>query len=300
MMRRHKDSMLNGQRLLNLPPKTTEVVELDFTPEERDIYNAIEQRMKVRFGQFLRQGTSALVYRTTLAVLHKLTLIGTVLKHLSCVLVMLMRLRQLTCHPWLLRRNPGDPAHPNDFLITDDDIFHSLNMEAVDTAGDLDRATRLLGQAWIDETTLRLTERYTKVAEDKDSEEGLGECPICFEPFVDEVITQCRHSYCKTCINELFTAPPRDATELTEQQVQQGVRNCPLCRGAIDHERAFAALAFFDPEKDAPRQEEGDVDVNMDVKPDIDRKGKRKAVSLAAVLCRASGQRWEIGIEREC
>lgn len=55
-MRRHKDSMLNGQRLLNLPPKTSEVVELEFTPEEREIYNAIEQRMKIRFGQFLQQG----------------------------------------------------------------------------------------------------------------------------------------------------------------------------------------------------------------------------------------------------
>ena len=56
MMRRHKDSTLNGQRLLNLPPKTTEVVELDFTEEEREIYSAVEHRMKVRFGQFLRQG----------------------------------------------------------------------------------------------------------------------------------------------------------------------------------------------------------------------------------------------------
>jgi SNF2 family DNA or RNA helicase len=56
MMRRHKESLLNGKRLLELPEKTSEVVELDFLDEERAIYDAVENRMKMRFGQFLKQG----------------------------------------------------------------------------------------------------------------------------------------------------------------------------------------------------------------------------------------------------
>ena len=59
MMRRHKESTLNGQRLLTLPPKETVIEELDFTAEEREIYNQVEMRMKIKFGKFLKQGTSS-------------------------------------------------------------------------------------------------------------------------------------------------------------------------------------------------------------------------------------------------
>lgn len=65
MLRRHKESKLNGRRLLELPPKTEELVELEFSPEERMIYDSVETRMRIRFNQFLRQGESmiALAYR---------------------------------------------------------------------------------------------------------------------------------------------------------------------------------------------------------------------------------------------
>ncbi len=76
-LRRHKESMLNGRRLLELPPKETTVDELDFSEEERAIYSAVEQRAQVRFNRFLKRGT--------------------VLRNYSVVLVLLLRLRQLTC-----------------------------------------------------------------------------------------------------------------------------------------------------------------------------------------------------------
>lgn len=37
MLRRKKDSTLNGQQLVVLPPKTVELRVLEFSPEERDI-----------------------------------------------------------------------------------------------------------------------------------------------------------------------------------------------------------------------------------------------------------------------
>lgn len=58
MLRRHKESELNGRRLLELPPKTEELVELDFSPEERMIYDSVETRMRIKFNHFLRQGQS--------------------------------------------------------------------------------------------------------------------------------------------------------------------------------------------------------------------------------------------------
>lgn len=56
-MRRNKDSTLNGVRLLNLPEKTTIWDELTLDPEERHIYDSIEQRMQVKFKSLLKRGT---------------------------------------------------------------------------------------------------------------------------------------------------------------------------------------------------------------------------------------------------
>jgi SNF2 family DNA or RNA helicase len=56
MMRRHKESELNGRRLLELPPKNTTQVLLEFSAEERAIYDQVEHRMKIKFGKFLKQG----------------------------------------------------------------------------------------------------------------------------------------------------------------------------------------------------------------------------------------------------
>jgi hypothetical protein len=56
MMRRHKDSELNGQRLLNLPPKKTTEMNIVFSDEERAIYDQVEKQMQVRFGKFHKAG----------------------------------------------------------------------------------------------------------------------------------------------------------------------------------------------------------------------------------------------------
>lgn len=57
MMRRNKDSTLNGRKLLELPPKETQIETIDFSPDERLIYDAIEQKMQLRFTNFLKKGT---------------------------------------------------------------------------------------------------------------------------------------------------------------------------------------------------------------------------------------------------
>ena len=41
MIRRMKDSMLDGKRLIELPEKNVELVRLEFTAEERDVYKMV-------------------------------------------------------------------------------------------------------------------------------------------------------------------------------------------------------------------------------------------------------------------
>ena len=41
LLRRRKDSLLDGKKLVELPPKDLQLVKLEFTPEEREIYHAV-------------------------------------------------------------------------------------------------------------------------------------------------------------------------------------------------------------------------------------------------------------------
>jgi SNF2 family DNA or RNA helicase len=41
MLRRMKDSELDGKKLINLKPKTVTLEKLEFMPEERDVYSMV-------------------------------------------------------------------------------------------------------------------------------------------------------------------------------------------------------------------------------------------------------------------
>lgn len=41
LLRRKKDSMLDGKRLIELPEKTVDLLKLEFSGEERAIYNMV-------------------------------------------------------------------------------------------------------------------------------------------------------------------------------------------------------------------------------------------------------------------
>lgn len=57
LLRRKKDSMLNGMPLVQLPVKEIKLVKLEFSTEEREIYNMVEARNQAMFNRYLRAGT---------------------------------------------------------------------------------------------------------------------------------------------------------------------------------------------------------------------------------------------------
>lgn len=81
MLRRKKNSQLDGKPILNLPKKTEEIVYATLSPEERDFYYQLEKSSQVQFSKYLREGS-----------------IG---KNYSHIFVLLLRLRQACCHPHL-------------------------------------------------------------------------------------------------------------------------------------------------------------------------------------------------------
>lgn len=81
MLRRMKDSLLDGKPIITLPPKNEEVVHATFSDDEMSFYRDLESRTQTKFNKYLRAGT-----------------VG---KNYSNVLVLLLRLRQACCHPHL-------------------------------------------------------------------------------------------------------------------------------------------------------------------------------------------------------
>ena len=55
-MRRVKSQQINGRPIVDLPPKTTTVVELDFSDSELRFYKALEARQQDAFQALLKKG----------------------------------------------------------------------------------------------------------------------------------------------------------------------------------------------------------------------------------------------------
>lgn len=81
MLRRMKDSTIDGKPILTLPLKTELIQNCVFSEDEQGFYQQLETKSQVIFNKYLRAGT-----------------VG---KNYSHVLVLLLRLRQACCHPHL-------------------------------------------------------------------------------------------------------------------------------------------------------------------------------------------------------
>lgn len=167
------------------------------------------------------------------------------------------RLKQATSHPYLLTRRAEDAAHPDDVVVSDQELMGTKDAALVDDMKELQRALDLLGQEYVDKVASKLEERWRDVqkqeqrqGEDDTKEFGL-ECAICLEPYEHEHaerVTECCHSFCAACIEELWNDASR-ALDLTEAQQNANMRQCPMCREPLSREKVFRASAFFNPEE---------------------------------------------------
>ncbi|XP_020536255.1 DNA repair protein RAD5A isoform X2 [Jatropha curcas] len=162
MLRRTKSSTdREGRPILVLPPADTQVIYCELTEAERDFYEALFKRSKVKFDQFVEQGR----------VLH----------NYASILELLLRLRQCCDHPFLVMSR-GDTQEYSDlnklakrFLKGGQNV---LEGEVRDVPS----------RAYVQEV----------VEELRKGEQG--ECPICLEAFEDAVLTPCAHRLCRECL----------------------------------------------------------------------------------------------------
>lgn len=101
LLRREKTMRdTDGKPIVTLPKKLVRIVKLEFSPEERQIYNAIFKKAKRKFD----------------ALSHK----GMLLKSYSNIFAMLLRLRQAALHPFLVT-SKGNKKETDSDEVEDDD-----------------------------------------------------------------------------------------------------------------------------------------------------------------------------------
>ncbi|KAL6634483.1 hypothetical protein ACP70R_027154 [Stipagrostis hirtigluma subsp. patula] len=161
MLRRTKNSTdKEGRPILTLPPANIEVKYCDLSEAEKDFYEALFRRSKVKFNQFVEQGR----------VLH----------NYASILELLLRLRQCCDHPFLVMSR-GDTQ---EFADLNKLAKRFLNGGNGAINGD---SSCLPSKAYIEEVVQEL-------------QKGEGECPICLEAFEDAVLTPCAHRLCRECL----------------------------------------------------------------------------------------------------
>ncbi|XP_028808168.1 DNA repair protein RAD5A [Neltuma alba] len=162
MLRRTKHSMdRDGKPIIVLPPAEVQIIYCELTEAEKDFYEALFKRSKVKFDQFVEQGR----------ILH----------NYASILELLLRLRQCCDHPFLVMSR-GDTQEYSDLnKLAKRFLKGSHN-------GSEGEAKNAPSRAYIQEV----------VEELRKGEQG--ECPICLEAFEDAVLTPCAHRLCRECL----------------------------------------------------------------------------------------------------
>ncbi|KAI0020839.1 DNA repair protein rad-5 [Xylariomycetidae sp. FL0641] len=208
VMRRTKDMKTpDGLPLVPLPPKSIEIVDVELSKTERAVYEHVFTRAKRTFSASIEKGS--------------------VMKAYTTIFAQILRLRQTCCHPTLVR---------NQDIVADEDFAGAEADAAAGLADDMDLQS--------------LIDRFTDTTGDeKDAnafgahvleqirDEAMDECPICSEePMIDQIVTGCWHSACKTCLLDYM----KRSTD------KQEVPRCFNCREPINFRDLFEVVRHDD------------------------------------------------------
>ncbi|NXK07579.1 HLTF factor, partial [Herpetotheres cachinnans] len=154
-LRRTKTSKVKGKPVLALPERKVLIQHVTLTEEERQIYQSVKKEGKAAISRFFSEGT--------------------VLARYADILAVLLRLRQLCCHPHLCINTSSSSSSADD--KTPEELHETLV-----------RKMKLVLSSGSDE-----------------------ECAVCLESLTLPVITRCAHVFCKPCIFEVIRSEQPNA-----------------------------------------------------------------------------------------
>jgi SNF2 family DNA or RNA helicase len=195
MLRRTKNSidLSTGQKILDLPPKSLEMVYVDLDPNERIFYDTFAKRSQELSVNILRTYATSTTTQSSKG--------SNVLRGYAALFTLLMRLRQICDHPLLVvnsltrqtnEHSPRErlsliahenaPQQSNEPLLSQfNDQFHGEYLKTI-----LRGLDRYLGNAPLDarsesESNERLQEEGDAEREDEEGNIFDRECVVCLE-----------------------------------------------------------------------------------------------------------------------
>ncbi|KAG1894583.1 SNF2 family N-terminal domain-containing protein [Suillus fuscotomentosus] len=254
LLRRTKQARLEGKLILQLPPKNIELVTLEFSADEQQLYDDFEKKSHVQINRFIKRGT--------------------LLKNATYILAMILRLRQLCCHPNLILCHTEEHEDPS-ILMSDD------------KGKEFARAIRVMGPTWVGDIKKRFMTRAleSNLLAFSDEEGADATCPVCKDLYVNNAgrVLTCGHEICfgqwtliipsslcfdrvlvsLDCMLILSNSPITHDGEFGhgnekenlraereyEAAAAKGHRPCPTCKKMNDPTKVFKSIAF-QPEED--------------------------------------------------
>lgn len=184
MLRRRKDQELSGKKIVDLPPVTNNVIHLDFEEGDLLFYQATEQRIMDQFNELARHGQEY------------------VMRHYTHVLVLLLRLRQAACHPYLVAMGHMQSTEENSRNAAWDfdqlELFTEKIVEALKKARN--SITNQHSGDLSDEQIMKLITERVAMGFVINSTGAL--CSACKRPAESPVVTPCKHIHCGACTDE--------------------------------------------------------------------------------------------------
>ncbi|GAP85440.1 putative swi snf family DNA-dependent atpase ris1 protein [Rosellinia necatrix] len=192
LLRRTENTLVDGQPILTLPELTIHTVEAVFDKDQREYYTALEQRSQIRMNRYLKEGTATRNY--------------------WYILLLILRLRQCCCHPYLIK----DHAIPEGVNMTPEEMT-------------------------------KLSRKLTKRVVDRIKQQKSFECPMCHGTTENPVIIYpCGHHMCGDCITNMVSVrePGMDAEGDDGDGASMG--QCPMdgCNESVDSKRVICYKNF--------------------------------------------------------
>lgn len=210
VLRRTKDMKTpDGQPLVQLPPKQIEIVDVELSQTEREVYDYIFNKAKRTFSQNVEAGT--------------------VMKAFTTIFAQILRLRQSCCHPILVR---------NREIVADEAEAGAAADMASGLTDDMDLESLITHfTAATDEAEQESNKIFGAHALEQIRDEAENECPLCFEePMNDQTVTGCWHSACKKCI-----------VDYMRHETDRGiVPRCFNCREPLNQRDLFEVVRHDD------------------------------------------------------
>lgn len=197
MLRRTKDSKIDGKPLLQLPKKSVDLIYVSMGKEEEEFYKELEkgvQKKARKLMQMKSQGNS------------------------SNILTLLLRLRQACIHQYLVE--VGD-MNTEERLMGETRYLDWKTMYSC--CQNLNSSVR---ERISNDLRKNSSDDFQVIDVDEGPEQAQLTCPICFD-VVDEssiiILHPCGHMVCDGCIDDLFQ----------EDASGNYIANCPSCKQEV-------------------------------------------------------------------